>query len=578
MSFSYAYTPQIWLPVFTILVLIALAVYSFRRHSVPGALPFSFALLFSALLMVGTALEVAAVDASAKIFWVKFQAAWLLPAVTAITCFVLEYAWPGHWLTRRNLVLLSIPPLLFLGLILTDNFHHLMWRGFVLNDKVTPLSAAGNWLYLAYIYGLSIVHIIVFIWLFRHSPQHRWPVALIFAGQIAGRVVYGLEAAQVIQSNLQIEVIAFWFPIPMYMIALFGFSILNPIPLARQTAVEQLRDGMLVLDPHGRVVSLNPAAEIILGASLKQVQGKQFGELLPGLAELDSTPTSATALSKLPEMNINLRGVIRCYELEFSPLLDFRGLSIGHLLLLHEVTEQRRNQAQILEQQRALATLNEREHLARELHDGLGQALAAAHLQASTARRLLDRGETTQVGECLNILADTTLQAEADMREYLLGAQSVVSADHPFFAVLREYLKRFTRQYSLPVELSVLPELEEQDLPQTVALQLLRIIQEGLSNIRKHARARCAQVSLALSGVSLQVTISDDGSGFDPSAVVTQPGAGFGLRSMRERAEGLGGALQIDSTPGRGTRVVFEVPLVDVPVSSEPTTGKSETI
>jgi signal transduction histidine kinase len=231
------------------------------------------------------------------------------------------------------------------------------------------------------------------------------------------------------------------------------------------------------------------------------------------------------------------------------------------LLLLHDVTEQRRSQVQILEQQRALATLNEREHLAHELHDGLGQVLAAAHLQASTAKLLLDRGETTQVGECLNILADTTLQAEADMREYLLGAQSTFPADYPFLTTLREYLKRFTRQFNLPVELSATPDLEGQELPQTVAVQLLRIIQEGLSNIRKHANARCAQVSLTLSGARLLVIISDDGLGFDPSSVVTQPGSGFGLRSIRERTEALGGVLQIDSAPGKGTRLVVNVPV-----------------
>ena len=569
MNLPYAYIPQIWPPVFTVLLLIALAVYSFhRRHSVPGALPFAISLLFGALLMIGTSLEAAAVTASAKIFWVKFQTAWLLPSITALTCFVLEYAWPGRWLTRRNLVLLSIPPLLFLGLILTDDFHHLIWHGFVLNATVTPLNATGYWIYLTYAFGLSIVHIIVFIWLFQHSPQHRWPVALILSGQLAGRVIYALEAAQVIHSNLSIEVIAFWFSIPMYMIALFGFRILNPIPLARQTAIEQLRDGMLVLDPQGQVVSLNPAAEIILGVSLKHVQGNQIGELLPGFAELDSNLIHPTVLSKLPEMNISLSGETRRYELEFSPLLDFRGLSIGHLLLLHDVTEQRRSQAQLLEQQRALSMLQEREQLAHELHDGLGQELAAAHLQASTARLLLNRGETTQAIDYLNLLVDTTLQAEADMREYLLGAQSSVSVEHPFFDALREYLNHFSRLYSLPVELSVLPELEGQDLSQTLALQLLRIIQEGLSNIRKHAHARCAQVCLTLSGTSLRAIISDDGSGFDLSAVTPQPGAGFGLRSMRERAEGLGGALQIDSMPGKGTRVVVEIPVKGSPAAN----------
>jgi hypothetical protein len=97
---------------------------------VPGALRFSIGSLLAALWAAGSVMEYAAVDVATKIFWVKVQAIWQLPTVTAITCFTLEYTWPGRWLTRRNLALLSIAPLLFLGLTLTNNLHHLLWTGF----------------------------------------------------------------------------------------------------------------------------------------------------------------------------------------------------------------------------------------------------------------------------------------------------------------------------------------------------------------------------------------------------------------------------------------------------------------
>jgi signal transduction histidine kinase len=374
-------------------------------------------------------------------------------------------------------------------------------------------------------------------------------------------VVYGLEAVQVIHSSLPIEIYAFWIPIPIYFIALFAFRIFDPIPLARQVVIDQLRDGMLVLDAQGRVASLNPAASQILAAPLKQVQGKPIEEILPEDPKLNSLHVEGWDASKPIEITMGSGAEARCYELKFSPLDDFRGVPVGRLLLLHDVTEQRRSQAQILEQQRALSMLQEREQLARELHDGLGQVLAAAHLQASAARMLLERGEISQMGECLDDLAGTTLQAEAELREYLLGAQFVDAVKQSFLATLQEYLRRFNHQFNLPVELSVPAELEGRELPQTVAIQLLRIIQEGLSNTRKHAHARYAQVSLTLSGESLQVIITDDGLGFDPSSIVTQPGAGFGLRSMRERAEALGGTLQINSGPEKGTRIMVEVPI-----------------
>jgi hypothetical protein len=128
MDWPYSYTPYIWPSALTVLLLIGLAVYSGRRRTVPGALPFMLACLFCVLWAAGAGLEVAAVDLSTKIFWVKFQGVWQLFGVTAIICFVLEYTWPGRWLTRRNLALLSIPPLLALGLILTNDLHSLIWR------------------------------------------------------------------------------------------------------------------------------------------------------------------------------------------------------------------------------------------------------------------------------------------------------------------------------------------------------------------------------------------------------------------------------------------------------------------
>jgi signal transduction histidine kinase len=165
------------------------------------------------------------------------------------------------------------------------------------------------------------------------------------------------------------------------------------------------------------------------------------------------------------------------------------------------------------------------------------------------------------MSECLDILADITLQAEADMREYLLGTQAGISVDHPFFAALREFLGRYTRQYNLPVELRVPPELEEQGVSQTAAIQLLRIIQEALSNVRKHARATSARLAFTVTGDLLQIAICDNGQGFEPTAMAAKQAGGYGLRSMRERAEELGGCLGVISHPGQGTQVIVKVPV-----------------
>ena len=106
MSLHYAYTPQIWPPFLMVVLMIALAVFSHRRRSAPGARQLMIACLFAAAWAASLLMNYAAVDMATKIFWLKVQAIVQLPIIIAITCFILEYAWPRRWLTRRNLALL----------------------------------------------------------------------------------------------------------------------------------------------------------------------------------------------------------------------------------------------------------------------------------------------------------------------------------------------------------------------------------------------------------------------------------------------------------------------------------------
>jgi signal transduction histidine kinase len=553
MSGTYAYAPSIWSSFFTALLLIALAVYSGRRRSVPGALPFMVGSLFGALWVAGSIMEAAAVEMETKIFWFKFQGVCQLPAITAITCSILEYAWPGRWLSRRNLILLSIPCLLILGFALTNNFHHLVWRGFEFDGKVLPVRGPANWVFFAYAYGLTIVNLIVFGWLFVHSPQHRWPVAIMLTGMVTGRLLFLLETTRILQS----EAPPFAIEYLMYAIALFGFRIFDPIPLARQTAIEQLHAGMLVLDHQGKIVSLNPAACAILGSPLKRMLGRPIQDLLPASAGLiGDHPVAGEGMG---EISLGSGAETRYYLLETSALKDWRGLEVGRLLLLHDVTDQKQAQAQLVEQQRALATLKEREHMARELHDSLGQVLGYAGLQVDVAAKLSRDGQGEAAATHLDRLGSVIREAHADVREFILDLRSTPSLQQPFFTVLHQYLEGFTNNYDIKTQLTFGPGIDDRTFSADTQLQIFRIIQEALANARKHGHARHVQVMFAAEDSRICMTIQDDGAGFD----LTQGTGGghFGLRFMRERAEEVGGRLLLDSTPGKGTRVVVEVPV-----------------
>jgi signal transduction histidine kinase len=551
---SYQYTPVIWPSIFTIMLLAVLAVYAWHRRNLPGALVLVIYCLFSLLFLTAKVIEFLAVDLETKIFWFNVEYPWLTPGTTAMTCFILEYTWPGRWVTRRTVALLSIVPLLGLALTFTNEFHHLLFRGYEFTGDVAPLYGPIGWAFVIYNLGLRVVSITALVWLFVRSPQHRWPAVLILLAETVFGIVLVLDPY--IEESWFFYVPEKVIPVTACAIALFGFRILDPIPLARQTVIKQLQAGMLVLDLKGRVVSLNPAAERILSAPAKQVEGKRVEEVLPAYPEQRPADPGETGIELGFGEGINLR----YYMLTNSMLNDFRGLQVGRLLLLHDVTEQRCAQAQILEQQKVQAALEERAGLARELHDSIDQVLAAAQLQAEIADELIDRGEIPAAQYTLSRLVEVTQSAHVDIRQYLLGAKTLPTPGQNVFVALHQYVKQFSRDYGPPTELVIAPEMKEQGLDSRAEVQLIRIVQEGLANVRKHAHASAAQVVFSVDAGRIQVRIEDDGVGFDVARFFETRGQRFGLRSMRDRAEAIGGTFQILSAPGRGTRVIVEVP------------------
>jgi PAS domain-containing protein len=158
-------------------------------------------------------------------------------------------------------------------MILTDDLHRLIWNSLSLaNGSIQPQIGLGSWFLLAYSFGvLELVNLVVFGWLFWRSPQHRWPVVFMLVGQLAGRMIFLLDRVHLVQSLLPFDLLGMSLEFLMYAIVLFGFRILDPIPLARQTVIQQLQSGMLVLDPQGKIVSLNPAAAAFLSSPAKSL-------------------------------------------------------------------------------------------------------------------------------------------------------------------------------------------------------------------------------------------------------------------------------------------------------------------
>jgi signal transduction histidine kinase len=223
--------------------------------------------------------------------------------------------------------------------------------------------------------------------------------------------------------------------------------------------------------------------------------------------------------------------------------------------LLIDLEEAYRQLEAYAAQAEALAVAEERNRLARDLHDSVTQALYGVTLFAEAAARSLAADEIDRAVSQLRELQETARQALQEMRLLLFELRSPVLEQEGLAAALQARLAAVEGRVGLATSLTV-----EGDgrLPPTVEVELDRITQVALNNALKHAHAHRITVHLHQDERSVALEITDDGVGFDPGAART--GGGLGLRGMAERAARIGGRLAVESRPGEGTRVAVEVP------------------
>lgn len=215
--------------------------------------------------------------------------------------------------------------------------------------------------------------------------------------------------------------------------------------------------------------------------------------------------------------------------------------------------------ARLREAEEQYTILAERDRIARELHDSLAQVLGVIHLRLRALEGPATDGATHTVAAELSDIADTADEAYRDVREAILGLRETIAEETGLEGALREYLRKFSRQTGIAASLACEGDTKGA-LPPRSEVQLLRVVQEALTNVRKHSKARRAVVRLDCGGPAPVLTVEDDGVGFDPAAAVATMEGGFGLTSMRERVEQIGATLAVHTAPGEGTVIEVRLP------------------
>ncbi len=234
------------------------------------------------------------------------------------------------------------------------------------------------------------------------------------------------------------------------------------------------------------------------------------------------------------------------------------GLSIENARLHQETQEHERRLGEMLHQV-VDAQEAERQRIALELHDATSQSLTAIALGLRGVEALLDADAATAAAQVQELRSFSTA-ALGELRQIISDLRPSQLDDLGLVAALQWYTQEFEKRYAVQTELTT--KGERQRLPPEYETVLFRIIQEGLTNIGKHARATRATILLALEPHQVSVVVEDNGRGFDPDRVLqTDKTSGWGLLGIQERARLLGGRCELDSAPGNGTRVRVTVPL-----------------
>jgi two-component system, NarL family, sensor histidine kinase DegS len=217
---------------------------------------------------------------------------------------------------------------------------------------------------------------------------------------------------------------------------------------------------------------------------------------------------------------------------------------------------------QALRAQVIMGREEERNRLAREVHDGPAQVLANALMGLERSQILLAEGRHERLSGLLAQMSESAREGLYEVRGFIADLRPARLDEQGLIGALQEYIRRYRDRVNTSVsfETEPLPRL-----PAETEIVLYRVVQESLQNARKHARGAPIHVALSVRQSRLNLTVRDEGPGFDPREVARRAGReSWGLTSMRERAELIGARFVVSTRPGHGTEVAISLPILVV--------------
>lgn len=265
-------------------------------------------------------------------------------------------------------------------------------------------------------------------------------------------------------------------------------------------------------------------------------------------------------IQRRSELERRLR-LVRDTVLKAESLVSKVGIAMGYLSgSLQDLTMQLEDikQKQFLGIRIIKAQEEERKRVAREIHDGPAQLMANLVIKAELCEKLVDMDKEKAKDE-LNNLKQVLRSSLGDVRKIIYDLRPMSLDDLGLVPTVQRYISNYAEETGIYVEFDVFGEAVS--LKSVIELAAFRIVQEAFNNIKKHACAKNASLRIEFKKEFVNLLISDDGKGFDKEAVKVTEDGGYGMLSMKERVELLNGRFDLNTTPGKGTRIFVSVPL-----------------
>jgi PAS domain S-box-containing protein len=576
---------------------LSILIIAWRRRSTPGARPFIAMMCTVTWWCSFNALQLSGGDYFTQLLFADIQyiAVTLLPIGWVL--FALEYTGNNTWVTRRNVILLLIYPVIALIIIATDPWHHLMWSNIPSalewngSFYVLKLQQGINfWGIVGYSYiWIMLGTVAIIVHLVRSQGFFRRQSQVLLLGVLApfvSNMLFIFNISPV--PNVDFTPLAFTVSGVAFAWAMFNYRMLDLTPIANDVVVHNLRDAVFMLDERGRVVNLNPSALGLLNPSAGEIFGQTMETLLgerEDLLELYRQSATTPEDEKITEIMLGTSDASRYFEVRLSPLRDRGGKFIGRLLTLRDVTERKLSEIAMQQAREAAESANKAKSaflasMSHEIRTPMNAVIGMSGLLLDTNLS----AEQRDFAETIRSSGDALLSIINDILDFSkieAGRMDVEAQAFELRACVESALDVVTaRALEKNIETAY---IFEEDVPPAIvgdSARLRQVIINLLSNAVKFTEKGEVVLSVTVEektpqGVVLKFQVRDTGIGLskenierlfqpfvqaDSSTTRKYGGTGLGLAISRRLVELMGGSMQVESEGlGQGSTFSFTI-------------------